>query len=128
MPLPRWLAQVNRKVFNPGAIKRGSWPVLVHTGRVSGRTYRTPLDTYAVDDGYLFTVNYGTRSDWPKNVVAAGEARLELDGQTIELGDPRILPVDEAYQLMAPNAKKPPSFVGVEQCLVTTVVRVDADR
>lgn len=128
MPLPRWLARVNKRFLNPGAIKRGAWPVLVHTGRTSGHTYRTPLDMFEVDGGYLFTINYGSRSDWPKNVVAAGEAGLELDGETIDLTDPRILPVGEAYELMAPDAKKPPSFVGVEECLVTTAVRVDANR
>lgn len=128
MALPLWLARLNRKFINPGAIKRGSWPVLIHVGRKSGRTYRTPLDAYEVDGGYLFTVNYGARSDWPKNVVAAGGASLERAGRTIELSDPRILPVEQAYQLMAPDAKKPPSIIGVEECLVTTAVTVGADH
>ena len=43
MPFPRWLAHVNKRVFNPIEERRGARPVLIHTGRSSGRTYRTPL-------------------------------------------------------------------------------------
>ena len=44
MPLPRWLAHINKRVFNPMEVRRGARPVLIHTGRSSGKTYRTPLD------------------------------------------------------------------------------------
>jgi hypothetical protein len=42
MPLPRWLAHINKRVFNPMEVRRGARPVLIHTGRSSGKTYRTP--------------------------------------------------------------------------------------
>lgn len=34
VPLPRWLAQLNKRVFNPREIRRGTRPVLVHVGRL----------------------------------------------------------------------------------------------
>lgn len=119
MALPRWLAEINRKFVNPGAIKRGSWPVLVHVGRNSGRIYRTPLDATPVGaEEYAFIVNYGRKSDWPKNVMAAGKAELELGKETITLADPKLVPATEAFEMFPPDAKKPPAFVGVEQCLL----------
>lgn len=121
MALPQWLARFNRRWINPGAVKRGKWPVLEHAGRKSGTLYRTPLDAYQVEDGFLFTVNYGSTSDWPRNVVEAGRAALTKDGVTYELTNPRVVPVEEGYRLLDRKAKTPPSFVGVEKCLLVTV-------
>ena len=30
MPLPRWLAHINKRVFNPMEVRRGARPVLIH--------------------------------------------------------------------------------------------------
>lgn len=126
MALPTWLARVNRRWINPRAVMRGNWPVLVHVGRSSGTTYRTPLEAYplADGDGYVFTINYGSKSDWPRNVMAAGSATLETDGDSLELRNPRMLPVGEAYPLLSDDANTPPDFVGVEQCLVVSLAPV----
>ncbi len=42
MAVPRLMARINRRFFNPGQVGRGERPVLVHEGRTSGRTYETP--------------------------------------------------------------------------------------
>ena len=118
MTLPRWLARFNRKHLNPRALDRGTWPVLIHTGRKTGNRYRTPLDVHPVEDGYVFVLNYGSRSDWVRNVLADGKAWLELDGEKLSLSDPQVLPVDEGYRLLDPGAKTPPAWVGVEECLL----------
>ncbi len=76
MPMPRWWGHVNKRVFNPRAISSGKWPVLTHVGRTSGTTYRTPLDAYPVEGGYVFILVYGSGSDWVQNVLKAGSARL----------------------------------------------------
>lgn len=60
-------------------------------GRSSGKVYRTPLDAHPVDDGYLFVPVYGSGSDWVKNVLAAGTASLEIDGNELDLVSPRLL-------------------------------------
>lgn len=122
MALPQWLARFNRRYLNPTAVRRGKWPVLVHVGRTSGTVYRTPLEAYPTSDGYLFTVNYKS-SDWPKNVVAAGAAQLDVEGDTIQLDSPRLVPTEEAYRLLGPDTKTPPSWVGVQECLVMTPVK-----
>ena len=61
MPLPRWLAHINKRVFNPMEVRRGARPVLIHTGRSSGKTCRTPLHAHRLPDGYLFIPLYGPR-------------------------------------------------------------------
>ena len=81
MPYPRWLAKVNKRLFNPRQMRKGKRPVVVHTGRSSGTTYRTPLDAHLTKDGYVLVVRYGPGSDWVRNTLAAGGATLRLDSR-----------------------------------------------
>lgn len=118
MPLPGWLAQINKRVFNPREIRKGERPVLVHAGRRSGSTFRTPLDAHEIEGGYLFIMNYGPESDWVRNILSAGSARLETSGGSIDLTSPEVMPIDEAYPLLEPDTKTPPGWVGVDECLV----------
>lgn len=110
MPMPRWLAGINKRVFNPLEIKRGVRPVLIHTGRSSGKTYQTPLDAHPVEGGYLFLPMYGPRTDWVRNILAAGTARLRIEGREIELGSPRLVKKDVAWGLLPPTTKVPPGI------------------
>ena len=110
MPFPRWLAKVNRRVFNPIEIRRGVRPVLVHVGRSSGSTYRTPLDAHPVPDGYVFIPNYGPHSDWCRNVLAAGTAGLSIGGEEIELGSPLMVRKGDIWALLPAGTKTPPGI------------------
>lgn len=118
MALPGWLANVNKRVFNPREIRKGERPVLVHSGRRSGTTFRTPLDAHEIDGGYLFIMNYGPESDWVKNILSAGAAALETKGASIDLTAPQVVPIEEATELLKPDTKMPPAWVGVSECLV----------
>ena len=110
MPLPRWLARVNRRVFNPREMRRGDRPVLIHVGRSSDKTYRTPLDAHPLPDGYLFIPLYGPRTDWLKNVLVAGGARLSIAGEEIELESPRMVRKRDIWQLLLTTTKAPLSI------------------
>ena len=117
MPLPRWLAQINKRVFNRIEIKRGVRPLLIHVGRSSGKTYRTPLDAHPVDDGYLFIPMYGPRTDWVKNVLAAGAASLRVDGDERDLVSPRLVNKDVVWHLLPATTKTPPGITGESELL-----------
>ncbi|MFI6514989.1 nitroreductase/quinone reductase family protein [Spirillospora sp. NPDC050679] len=120
MPMPRWWGQVNKRVFNPRAIAGGRWPVLIHVGRLSGATHRTPLDAHPVEGGYLFVLVYGSRSDWVRNVLAADGARLLVDGREVRLAAPRLVGPDEALRAL-PREAHPPKLLRI-----TEFLRVDA--
>ncbi|MGZ8786334.1 MAG: nitroreductase family deazaflavin-dependent oxidoreductase [Acidimicrobiia bacterium] len=117
MPVPMWVAQVNKRVFNPLELKRGVRPVLKHVGRLSGRTYRTPLDAHAIAGGYIFIVMYGASSDWVKNVLVAGAATLEIGDHEIELVSPRLVSKEDAWKLLSATTKAPPGFLRVTEYL-----------
>ena len=117
MPLPSWLAQINKRVFNRMELKRGVRPVLIHVGRSSGKTFYTPLDAHPIEGGYLFIMNYGRDSDWVRNILAAGKATLRVDGREVALESPRVITKEEAVPLLPAASKWPPERMNVTECL-----------
>jgi deazaflavin-dependent oxidoreductase (nitroreductase family) len=118
-----WLAKVNKRVFNPLEIRRGVRPVLTHVGRSSGKTYHTPLDAHTVDSGYIFIVNYGSKSDWVQNLLAAGAATVDIAGKEFELVSPRLISKEDAWKLLSATTKAPPDFMRVTEYLQMDVRR-----
>jgi deazaflavin-dependent oxidoreductase (nitroreductase family) len=104
-------------------VKRGKRPVLTHLGRSSGKTYQTPLDAHPVDDGYIFIINYGARSDWVQNILAAGTAQLTVDGETVELDSPRLVTKEVAWPQMAAGTKELPGWLNITEFLQMDVCR-----
>ncbi|WP_219507331.1 nitroreductase family deazaflavin-dependent oxidoreductase [Nonomuraea ceibae] len=117
MPMPLWWGRLNKRVFNPRAVARGSWPVLTHVGRVSGATYRTPLDAHPVDGGYLFVLVYGSGTDWVRNILAAGEARLRVGGKEVALTAPRVVGREEAFRALPAGVRRPPRLLRITEFL-----------
>ncbi|MCP4305899.1 MAG: nitroreductase family deazaflavin-dependent oxidoreductase [bacterium] len=117
MPMPLWFGHVNKRLFNRSVIKKGTRPVLTHVGRSSGTVYQTPLDAHQVEDGYIFILVYGSRSDWVQNILAAGNATLTVDDEEHELVTPRVITKEEAWPLMPAGTKQPPGLLNVTEFL-----------
>ncbi|RVW02545.1 nitroreductase family deazaflavin-dependent oxidoreductase [Rhodococcus spongiicola] len=117
MAMPRWWGHMNKRLFNPRAVAGGKWPVLIHVGRTSGATYQTPLGVHPVDDGYMFVLVYGSGSDWVQNVLAAGSARLRVDGREVELAAPRLVGRSEAVEVLPDDVRLPPKLLRVNEFL-----------
>jgi deazaflavin-dependent oxidoreductase (nitroreductase family) len=109
MPLPEWLARLNRsginRVTRPVAERLPGFAVVIHTGVRTGRKYRTPVNMFRSGDGYVIALTYGRERDWVKNVLAAGGCEVETRGSSIALSDPRI--VRDERQSRAPLAIRP---------------------
>lgn len=95
MPLPQRLARFNRVVTNrityPIARTLPGFGIVLHSGRKSGRAYRTPVNAFRTPDGYLIALTYGPDSDWTRNVLAAGGCELLTRGKVVALTDPKIV-------------------------------------
>jgi len=94
MPAPRSVARFNKRFTNRLTSKVAGYlpgfAIVSHVGRKSGRTYRTPVNAFRADDGYIIALTYGAESDWVKNVLAAGSCELRTRGRRVRLTDPRI--------------------------------------
>src|SRR6478672_2618082 len=73
--------------------------MISYRGRKSGKTLRTPMNYFRDGDDYVFALTYGPEVQWVKNVLAAGEAELEIGRRHVRLKDP-VLFVDTSRRLM----------------------------
>lgn len=100
--LMRLIARFNKYVTNPlqrmWAPRLPYMAVIEHTGRKSGRSFRTPVMAFVGDGTVSVVLNYGTQSDWVRNVQAAGSAGVVHRGKHYRLTEPRILPGDSPRQ------------------------------
>lgn len=100
MQLPQWLARFNRHVTNPIQRMWAGWAptmgILEHTGRRSGRRYRTPLTVFSTADGVAILLTYGPDRDWLKNIVAAGGGTMRRHGRSFAVVNPRVMTKVEA--------------------------------
>ena len=116
MPYPRWLAKINKRVFNPGQIRKGSYPVVTHIGRSSGKVYQTPLDAFPTRTGYVLVARYGPNSDWIRNILAAGSATLRIEGEDHDLGPRERVGRAEATEQLPSDP--PADFIKAEDFLL----------
>ncbi|HEU5474761.1 MAG TPA: nitroreductase family deazaflavin-dependent oxidoreductase [Actinophytocola sp.] len=91
----RGLARFNKRVTNRvqglWAPYLPPWAMVVHTGRKSGREYRTPVLAKRSGNRLEVVLFYGERADWVRNVLAADGARVVRAGHAGRLIHPRVL-------------------------------------
>lgn len=121
-PLHAAIRRFNRDVTNPQQLKQagqpGSWAsVIHHVGRATGKSYRTPVVALPTEDGFLFALPYGPRTDWVRNVHAAGTATLTHNGQATQVARPRLVPADEANHRLPRKQQRIHRLYGVEDLL-----------
>ncbi len=95
MIVPPWAESLQIKYVNP-VVRRlsGLMPgvaVIRHRGRSSGTVYETPVTPYRKGDTVAISLIHG-KTNWVKNVLAAGEADLHLRKEDLHLVNPRIAP------------------------------------
>jgi deazaflavin-dependent oxidoreductase (nitroreductase family) len=118
MPLPRWLARFNRVATNragrPFARIAPGFAVVEHVGRVSGRSYETPVAAFIEGDRVVIPLTYGSGSQWVQNVLAAGGCVIIRRGRRTTAGQPRVL--EDAERSVAPALVRVPlAVLGVRE-------------
>jgi len=100
--MPGWLPKVNERIVNP--VQRlwapwlPPWALIVHTGRRSGIEHRTPVLALRSGDALVVVLYYGSRTQWIRNLEAAGGGAVVRAGRrraitgTRMVRDPAALP------------------------------------
>lgn len=100
VPIHRTVARMNRYVLNP-VIRRfaghiSPFAILIHTGRRSGREYRTPIMVFRDGDAFVIALTYGRGTDWERNVLNEGNCELVYRGKRFVLTAPTFIEPEEA--------------------------------
>jgi deazaflavin-dependent oxidoreductase (nitroreductase family) len=90
------LRGVSKRLLDPAitpVASRRFWhtAAIRHIGRRSGTTYTTPVMADRVGQDFIIPLPSGTRTNWLRNVLAAGRATLSVRGVTYEVMAPRII-------------------------------------
>lgn len=96
----RVVARFNKYLTNPiqglWASRVPYYALIEHTGRKSGRAYRTPVMAFVHSSQIAIVLNYGTNSDWVRNIQASGSAVVVHRGRRFQLTDPQIVSADSS--------------------------------
>ena len=99
----RRFARFNRRVTNHvigvWAPYVPPWAVVVHRGRRSGTTYRTPIAAFIAGSTAAVALPYGADTDWVKNLLADDGGQLTRRGRTVAFTHPRVVARSEIGQL-----------------------------
>jgi len=104
MALSRRLARFNKRVTNRVqglyAWLIPPWAVILHRGRRSGRSYRTPLFAFRRGRTLVIALLYGEGSAWLANLRVGG-GHVIRGGRTFVVGPPELLETKGAGSLLA---------------------------
>ena len=106
IPIPKAIARFNRYVTNPIARRIAGWApmfaIVYHQGRRSGNRYKTPINIFPVEEGFVIALTYGSDVDWVKNVMAAGGGEIKHRSHTIRIAEPKLITTAEGMAAMPP--------------------------
>ena len=116
------IRRMNRTVTNPRVMRTAGTAatetsVIEHTGRTSGRAYQTPIDVIPTATGVAIALPYGTRSDWVRNVLAAGRATVVTRGNRVGVERPSIVAIDDVAHVIPKRTMRMLRLFGVTQFL-----------
>lgn len=107
MKFPPWFENFQIKYINPVAVPIArfvpGFTVIKHRGRTSGRNFETAVSAYRKGHTVAIMLAHG-KTNWVKNILAAGEADILLGGRDVHLVNPRIVEAgtrDSSLPLMA---------------------------
>jgi deazaflavin-dependent oxidoreductase (nitroreductase family) len=89
------------------------WAVLQHTGRTSGKTYRTPVVTFRTPDGFVIPLPFGDQTQWAKNLLASGNGSLRWKGRDWPFQGPDIVETGVARSALGPVFGRLVNLVGI---------------
>ena len=121
-PVVNLQRKVNRAVFNPRMLELANQPggptaIVHHTGRSSGRPYRTPVGAVPIDGGYVVAAVYGPGTDWIRNLLSGGPAQIEVAGQRSVIREARLVPIVEVSEAFSNGDRLAHRLFGVDDAV-----------
>jgi deazaflavin-dependent oxidoreductase (nitroreductase family) len=94
MLMPDWLERAQIRFMNP-VMRRAArflpgFAIVHHRGRTSGTPYETVVNAMRVDDLLVIGLIHG-KTNWVKNVLAAGGADIRLRSGVVHVTNPRVI-------------------------------------
>ena len=117
-----------RHLLNPVMLRSSGKPnsyaaVLHHTGRLSGREFRTPVVPVAIDGQVVIELPYGDDVQWLRNILAAGSATIDWRGEVVRVANLRVEPAAQVIPRLDAEHRASWARHNFEKILVADLVR-----
>jgi deazaflavin-dependent oxidoreductase (nitroreductase family) len=116
MIFPPWFERLQVKYMNP-VVRRATpylpgFATVKHRGRNSGKPYETVVNAYRKGNVLAVALAHG-KTDWVKNVLAAGEADVHLFRSDVHITNPRLVAAGAADEQVPSIARLQGRRVGL---------------
>jgi deazaflavin-dependent oxidoreductase (nitroreductase family) len=113
---------MSKKFMNPVQMRSAGTPgayasIVRHRGRISGAEYETPVGVVTDGDAFLIALPYGSRTQWLRNVLAAGAATLVHEGTTYHVDRPELIALATVAERFSVSDQGLFRWLRVEDCL-----------
>jgi len=115
--------RIGTRLFNPlmmllaGTRWLPAYGVMKHYGRRSGKTYRTPVVVQPTSDGFIVPMPWGERTDWCRNVRAAGQCVIRWRGLDYALVKPEVIDTAAVKPGFGVAERAFINLLGIDHCL-----------
>jgi deazaflavin-dependent oxidoreductase (nitroreductase family) len=115
------LLHVGTRYLNPlmlslaGSRRLPMLAVVHHRGRRSGRSYTTPTAARPTVDGFVVPLTFGERTDWFRNVQAAGGCTIRWKGIDYPVIEPVVVDWETVQSSFSPVERVMVPLIGIEQ-------------
>jgi deazaflavin-dependent oxidoreductase (nitroreductase family) len=99
-------------IIRPFARYLPGMATIKHRGRKSGKPYETIVTAYRKGNVLAIALAHG-KTDWVKNVLAAGEADVHFIRREVHLTNPRIVPAGSGAEGLPWMARLQASRMGI---------------
>ena len=115
------IKRFNKYVLNPMMLRfsgrSGPSAIVHHLGRRSGTPYATPVIAHQTHQDVIIPLPYGTEVDWLRNLLAAGQAVVELEGRSLTVDKPAVVAIDDVIDLLPAPMVRTVRFNGAHEAL-----------
>ena len=115
----RLVKRFNKYVSNPVMLRfsrrSGLSAIVHHVGRRSGTPYATPVIAHQSHQDVIIPLPYGTEVDWLRNVLAAEQAVVDLEGRNLRVEEPAVVDIDDVIRLLPAPMVRTVRFNGARE-------------
>jgi deazaflavin-dependent oxidoreductase (nitroreductase family) len=130
---PRVLSLIkrfNKYSINPLMLRfsgrSGMSAVVHHVGRRSGTPYATPVIAHQTHQDVIIPLPYGIEVDWLSNLLAAGQAVVDLKGRSLTFDVPAVVDIDDVIGLLPAPMVRTIRFNGSREAVRLPVAQTAA--
>lgn len=112
----------NKLLIHIAGRKFGHFAILSHTGRKSGKLYKTPIIAEPINGGFVIALTYGKKVDWLSNILAKNSCGLYWKEKDYDLNKPEFIDRETGLKAFPSPLNRILKKAGIEYFLRLSII------